>query len=140
MSKVSQNLLVACNNLIKVESQLKQGSRVQLDVDVLEYIEGRLVKAISLMDESVPDIESCKYTFGVILVSLRELIDDESFLATNISVKNNIVDKLESCIIDFKLVVGRYLTYNEFDYNTRMNLILNDIIDTCINNGYYFDF
>lgn len=138
--KVNSNYLICCNILNRVESLLEGGNRVQLSKDTLESISDYLSKAIRYIDSSNDLFSSQFIIFGKCMESIDSILSSSDFVAINSDMKEYLVDKLYPTIIEFKVNVGKYLTDNEFDYTNKMDSVIKGIIDTCIENGYYFGY
>lgn len=136
----NSNLLVCCNILVRVETLLEMGTRIQISKENLESISEYLTKAIKYIDTSNDLFGSQLMIFGNSIESIDQLVNSNKFVATNFDTKTYLIDKLYPAIIEFKINVGKHLTNNEFNYSPAMDNIIKDIINTCIDNGYYFGY
>lgn len=140
MNDPRSNLLVCCNILARIETLLEMGTRIQISRESLISIGEYLTKAVKYIDGSIDVFTSQLMIFGKCIESIDALSEDNQFLATNNDTKNYLVDKLYPTIIEFKVNIGKYLLEREFEYSPAMDNIIKNIIDTCLENGYYFDY
>lgn len=136
----NSNLLICVNILNRIESLLEVGTRIQISKENLESIGDYLTRSIRYIDSNIEEFNSQLMMFGKCIEAIDDLINGDKFIATNFDTKTYIVDKLYPTIIEFKINVGKYLTYNEFNYSPSMDSVIRDVIDVCIDNGYYFDY
>lgn len=138
--KVNSNYLICCNILNRLEALLEGGNRVQLSKETLESISEYLSKAVNYIDRDNDLFSSQFIIFGKCMESIDSILNSSDFVAINSEMKKYLVDKLYPTIIEFKINVGKYLTDNEFNYTPNMDSVIKGIIDTCIDNGYYFGY
>jgi hypothetical protein len=134
------NLLVCCNILTRVETLLEMGTRIQISKENLESIGEYLTKAVKFIDSNIDLFTSQLIVFGTSIESIDSLVKDKQFVATNFDTKVYLVDKLYPTIIEFKVNVGKYLSEREFKYSPAMDTVIKNIIDVCLENGYYFGY
>jgi hypothetical protein len=140
MNKEGKDLIMCVNILNRVESMLEVETRIQISNDKLKSIEEYLTKAMKHINPSNKLFSSQLMIFGNTIESIYSLLQDGNLYALNNDTKQYLVDKLYPAIIEFKVNVGKFLTYNEFEYTPSMDSILKDIIDLCIQNKYYFEY
>lgn len=140
MERSNSNLLVCCNILSRIESLLGTGTRVQMSKENLSTIGEYLTKAIKYIDPKLTMFGSELVVFGNTAASIESTLNDSSVKAITNDAKTYLCDKLQPAIIMFKINVGKYLTDHEFDYSPGMDKLLQNIIETCLDNGYYFGY
>lgn len=140
MSNEYSNLLVCCNILNRIETLLERGTRVQLSKESLQSLSEYLTKAVKYIDDSIPEFGSQLIIFGKAIESIDSVTSSNNFSAADTDTKKYLVDKLYPTIVEFKVNVGKFLTDREFKYSSAMDSVIKNIIDTCIDNGYYFGY
>ena len=136
----NSNLLVCCNILTRIETLLERGTRIQLSRETLESIGDYLTKAVKYIDSTQEIFTSQLIIFGKCIESIDSVTSSKGFVATNHDTKEYLTSKLCPTITEFKVNVGRFLTDREFSYTPAMDKVIKDVIDTCIDNGYYFGY
>lgn len=134
------NLVVACNILDRVSTMLHRKSRVQLSINDLKDICNYIAKAMKYIDSDIKAVSSQVLTFGACISAIDEFVAEKDSMAISMQEKDSIVNRIYSGIVEFKVNTGIYLTTNEFDYKSNMDTVLRSIVDTCIENGYYFGY
>lgn len=137
--KDNTNLIRAVNILNRAVSLLNIGTREQLDKETLETISNYISGSLKYIPESEESLKVSKDELSSIFVNIDELINSDGFTMTNIEIKDRVAQSLSTYVRDFTFNVGKYLTNNKFVYSTGMSNVINDIIDTCLECGYYFE-
>lgn len=140
MNDSNVNLLVCCNILNRIETMLERGTRVQISKESLSSISDYLTKAIKYIDESIDIFGNQVIVFGKCVEAIDEVVNSDNFVATDFDTKTYLIDKLYPTIVEFKVNVGKYLTDKDFKYNPSMKSVIKNIIDVCLDNGYYFGY
>ena len=137
-SNSNSNLIVACNILNRVQAMLQGGNRVQLSNDTLRSISDYLIKCTKYIDPTIKEINTQYIVFTSAAESIHDLLETSGAQMINNDTKEFLVDQLEPTITEFRVNVGRYLADNDFNYSPAMDSVLKGIVDTCLENGYYF--
>lgn len=139
-NECDNGLLVALTLVERVKPQLKMDKREQINRVGLQMISQSLAQAL----ERITRVERGSindYTAGsiVAMVEIIEgLLKDETYYETDLETKELLVSKLEECLGRIYLDVGKYYMTHEFQYSIRMSGVLDRIVDTCVEQGYYF--
>lgn len=140
MTNDNKKLITAVNILNRVETLLDRNSRVQISKENLSLISEYLAKAIKYIPTDISIFGNQLIVFGKCIESLQDVLDKNDIVALNFDTKQYLVENIYSTILEFKINVGKYLTYEKFEYSPAMDKVIKNIIDTCIDNGYYFDY
>lgn len=140
MANFNSNLLVCCNFLTRIETLLELGTRIQISKDSLNSVSEYLTKAIKYIDPSIDVFGNQLIIFGKCIEALDSLTSENEFVATNYDTKKFLIDKLSPTIREFKVNVGKYLSDRDFDYSPAMDSVIKDIIELCLDDGYYFGY
>lgn len=134
------SMLTVLALLERTDTLMKSGTREQLDKSILVAIEQLIQKAFIKFQESDCDNTIFLYYFQDIIDIVTALVSTEGFDRTDTVTKDLIVNKIHECLSMLYLEVGKYYTsMHSFDYNYRLNPLLQRVVDNCIHNGYYFE-
>lgn len=74
-----------------------------------------------------------------ILELVGALLQDENYVETDTETKELLVKKLDECVSAMYMDVAEYYMTHDFDPDAdAVDTVLQDIIDVCIDRGYYF--
>lgn len=123
--------------LRNAESKLKADSRVQLDTAALQSIQRDLSFALQGLTESeVSDI----FITGPIISACEciNVVTSDTGAVTDTETKLIIETKVSEALSRLYRYAGEYYTTHPFNYSVRLMSILKEIINECLDQGYYF--
>lgn len=68
------------------------------------------------------------------------LVDDDTFVETDAETKSLIVNRMDSAYYQLCLFAGKFYMSNEFEFTYTKFDILQEIVDSCIQSGFYFGY
>jgi len=75
-----------------------------------------------------------------ILNIIDMLLENPEYMSTDTETKELLNGKLTECLGEMYVDVGRYYMEHDFDMEAdQLDYVLQEVIDTCIQLGYYFD-
>ncbi len=135
----TNDVLIGITLLERTLPLLKVSSREPISASTLGIIRRNIEAAVSKIYKYVSS-----QTILLPLMEITELIKvvqaDESFVETDAETKSLISDKMNVGINSLYTFAGKFYIDNEFDYDMCIAPILNRIIDSCINDGFYFGY
>jgi len=134
------NLLLALSLMERVKPQLKEEKREQINRAGLTLINQMLTQALDCIIKTCRDSGNAYiigYLIGVTNI-VSALLQDESYIETDTETKELLAEKVNECMSRIYLEVGKYYTTHDFVYSVKLCPLLNRVIDTCIEQGYYF--
>lgn len=134
------DLIVCCNFLIRVETLLEVGTRSQIPKNNIDIITKCLTRVIEFINTDVPDFDNQIIIFGNCIEAIDTMAETGVFMETSEDLKTYLVDKLSPAIVEFKVNVGKYLTNGQFSYTPAQDTVIKNIIEVCLDNGYYFGY
>lgn len=138
MAVIDNSLLMALAMIERIEPQLKLEHRDQISKANLSFIDQSLSQAVEKISKANCDTYSILSNLISALELIKILLEDETFDYTDSNTKEILGDKIMTSLQDLYLVVGKYYTNHEFNYNVRMEPLLQRIVDKCLERGYYF--
>ena len=135
---LNTNLLKSVNILNRVNASLKSETREQLDTYQLTTIRDYLVKALKFIDPNLGVGKIPTIIMGNSIESITNILENRSIIGLTAEQKKQLTNSIQEAITEFKVAVGVYLTDHEFNYSPNQDTLLRDIVDTCLENKYYF--
>ena len=137
MAVTNDNVIVAITLLERLEPLLNTSNRATINTRHLTEIHDRLTMVLQLVKPVTNDVMIL--TPLAATVQLIDALKKESgFVETSADVKQIICDKIEDAMNALYLFAGKYYMENHFTYTTGRVSTLQNIVDRCIRNGFYF--
>ena len=71
---------------------------------------------------------------------IKTIVDEEGFTETSAECKAILIDKIHMGLNGLYLFAGKWYMNHDFDYTPGIAQIVVRIVDSCINQGYYFNY
>lgn len=134
----SKDLIIGFCLVQRVELLLKVNAKVRLNSDDLQSSMMFLQKALKripkegILSDSVDKLKSFLVYLGdlVSIIGVDYLTSDD---------KDKVVDEFYSMFYDLTVSIAKVLTVEAFNYEDNLEQPLKDIVDICLNQGYYLD-
>lgn len=135
--KTNNNVITAITLIEHVKPLLHYRDRAPIQLRHLVQIQQRLVTALELIRD---DIKSPLVTvpLGEVITLVDVLQNERNFIETTAEIKETICSHIFSALDQLYLAAGKFYEKNEFDYSPGLDPILQGIVNTNIENGYYF--
>lgn len=135
--KTNNNVITAITLIEHVKPLLHYRDRAPIQLRHLVQIQQRLVTALELIRD---DIKSPLVTvpLGEVITLVDVLQNERNFIETTAEIKETICTHIFSALDQLYLAAGKFYEKNEFDYSPGLDPILQGIVNTNIENGYYF--
>lgn len=135
--KTNNNVITAITLIEHVKPLLHYRDRAPIQLRHLVQIQQRLVTALELIRD---DIKSPLITvpLGEVITLVDVLQNERNFIETTAEIKETICTHIFSALDQLYLAAGKFYEKNEFDYSPGLDPILQGIVNTNIENGYYF--
>ena len=135
--KTNNNVITAITLIEHVKPLLHYRDRAPIQLRHLVQIQQRLVTALELIRD---DIKSPLVTvpLGEVITLVDVLQNERNFIETTAEIKETICEHIFSALDQLYLAAGKFYEKNEFDYSPGLDPILQGIVNTNIENGYYF--
>lgn len=139
MSKLNNEVLTAVILMERIIPRLHANSRETIKRSSLKQIEQSLTMVLrSLTDNCTNPLVLTPIMEVVELID--EVVTEPSFVETANETKQLIVDRLTTALDNLYVFAGKFYIENEFDFNIGKMDVLRNIVDTCINSGFYFGY
>lgn len=139
MSKVNNEVLTAVILMERLIPRLHANSRETIKRSSLKQIEQSLTMVLKALSDNCSD--------PLVLTPIMEVVElidtvttEVSFAETDNETKQLIVDRLTTALNNMYIFAGKFYINNEFEYNIGKMDVLRNIVDTCINAGFYFGY
>lgn len=139
MSQENNEVLSAVILMERVIPRLHANSRETIKRQQLKQV----TQSLSMVLRSLTDY--C--TEPLVLTPIMEVITlidnvtaDDTFVETDAETKTLIVSRLDSAITQLYLFAGRFYMEHEFTWTLTKTDVLRHIVDTCMDNGFYFGY
>ena len=117
---------------------MKVDSRAQLKKSDLRFVKQNIGSALGQLNE----VKDCNIFITGRLVGIIDCIDnllnEPGFVETDLGAKQFLITNLEESLDVLYFEAGKYYTTHEFTFYERMQPLLNNIVENCIEKGYYF--
>lgn len=75
-----------------------------------------------------------------VLTLIDSVTAEETFAETDMETKSLIVNRLDNALTQLSLFAGRFYMEHEFTWTLTKTDVLRHIVDTCMDNGFYFGY
>ena len=117
-----------------------RGNRRPIGKTNLRIIKNKVDMAFSRIKGATSDTMILA-PFVKVMQLIQELIDNDGMTESSCYSKTAIIETLDDMSHQVNLFVGKYYETHDFDFddgNPEVAATLNKVIDSCINQGYYF--
>ena len=139
MSKENNDVLTSVILMERVIPRLHANSREPISRQQLKQI----TQSLSMVLRSL--YNDCKEP--LVLTPIMEVMTladnvmaDDTFVETDSETKSIIVDRLDTAITELYIFAGKFYMTNEFTWTLTKTDALRHIVDTCMDNGFYFGY
>lgn len=139
MSQENNDVLTALNLMERVIPRLHGESRETIKRTQLNQISQSLSMVLRLITKHCSDPLVLTPIMEVVTL-IESVTADESFVETDAETKELMVDRLNASLNKMYLFAGKFYMENEFTWSLTLTSVLRHLVDTCLQNGFYFGY
>lgn len=137
--EIDNEVLSAVMLIERVGPKMRSTSREPIRRPALMQIKDQYLRVLGIISSKCSDMllltpiaESVKL--------IESILEDNSYIETDSDTKDILTDKYSTILQRVYLFAGKYYMDHEFEYNLSKDVLITNIVDSCVANGFYFGF
>lgn len=137
MGQVNDKILSAVILMQRVTPRLNANDRSTLKRQQLVSIQQSITMALQQLHEDCKDVMVLTPLMDVVCL-IDSVTADASFVETDNETKQLVVENVFKALSSLYLFAGKFYMEHEFTWNISKGDILRSIVNSCVEQGYYF--
>lgn len=126
--------------LNRVEQLISGRPGALLEVHVLTKVKDYLLTVLNYTKPFKTSFGEPIRIFLAFVNNVDDVLTKDDIATINSDVTTNVVSLLKEGIVQYKVCVGKYLTTHDFTYNPNLDQLIQEVIETCLKERYYFGY
>lgn len=140
VNQENNEIISAVNMMERLLPRLKEDSRETIKRAHLGQIKVNIMMILKLLNNNGCNNLMLLTPLMEVANLIETLMKDDNFIETDEDTKYLIVDRMRPAMVEMYIFAGKFYMEHHFEFvPTQMSILIN-IVEACINNGFYFGY